>query len=319
MELFFFRWNISVICLVVAIKLVVTVFTGLYFRRLWPNCLNFMESFKKHIGLWTKKKPGNWNGETLRLTAVRINRKCQYRKQDLFPEPLLKKSQPRPTLRLRLVSSQFIASFLNSAHLSLRRFTVVFLPAPLGHRNKILRAIKKLQEHDDDKSPPAADISLQSLVQALPPSLQQFAPTVIHHFTKNADSQSKDCPPRRRVNCLNRISSLNASIFSLQMCVARSDTSFHGLPLPSCQDSSKRYKKNLSWLIYWPHIDNRCFPRRCDFFCRPHKPFYSIVVSEAGFKSKQSPRRTRYCIAVQVSLLLITALMIVAGFTVEAR
>jgi len=51
-----FRWDISVICLVIVLKLAVTMLTSLYFRTLWSNWLNFFRSFQKNFGLWPKKK-----------------------------------------------------------------------------------------------------------------------------------------------------------------------------------------------------------------------------------------------------------------------
>nr|CAB3267740.1 WD repeat, SAM and U-box domain-containing protein 1 [Phallusia mammillata] len=57
---------------------------------------------------------------------------------------------------------------------------------PLGHRNKILRAIKAMSS--STQQPNSSDINLQSLVQALPPSLQQLAPAVIQHYLKNEKS-----------------------------------------------------------------------------------------------------------------------------------
>jgi len=53
--IFFFRWDISVICLTVVLKLAVTVFTSLYFQTFWPKLLNFFQPFRKHFGLWPKK------------------------------------------------------------------------------------------------------------------------------------------------------------------------------------------------------------------------------------------------------------------------
>ena len=50
----FFRWDISVICLIVVLKLAVTVCIALYFEKLWPNWLNFFRSFKKNFSLWPK-------------------------------------------------------------------------------------------------------------------------------------------------------------------------------------------------------------------------------------------------------------------------
>jgi len=49
----FFHWNISIICPIIVLKLVATVFTSLYFRTLRPKTLNFFRPFKK-IGLWLK-------------------------------------------------------------------------------------------------------------------------------------------------------------------------------------------------------------------------------------------------------------------------
>jgi len=42
-----FRWAISVIRSIIVLKLAVTVFTSPYFQTLWPNWLNFFQSFKK--------------------------------------------------------------------------------------------------------------------------------------------------------------------------------------------------------------------------------------------------------------------------------
>ena len=42
----FFRWDISVICLITALKLAVTVFNSLPFQTLWPNWLKFFRHFK---------------------------------------------------------------------------------------------------------------------------------------------------------------------------------------------------------------------------------------------------------------------------------
>ena len=50
---YFFHWDISVVCRVIVLKLAVTVFTSLPCRTLWPNWLNYFQSFKK-IGLWAK-------------------------------------------------------------------------------------------------------------------------------------------------------------------------------------------------------------------------------------------------------------------------
>jgi len=52
---FYFRWDISVICAVIEFKFTVTV-TSLLFRTLWPNWLNCVRSFQKYFGLWPKNK-----------------------------------------------------------------------------------------------------------------------------------------------------------------------------------------------------------------------------------------------------------------------
>jgi len=49
---FFFRWDISVICLTVVLKLAVTVTIRLYFQTFWPNWLNL---FSKKIRSITEK------------------------------------------------------------------------------------------------------------------------------------------------------------------------------------------------------------------------------------------------------------------------
>lgn len=59
---------------------------------------------------------------------------------------------------------------------------------PLGHRNKILRAIKAMNEHSQATS---GKVDLHSLVQALPPSLQQLAPTVIQQIMTNKKPNPK--------------------------------------------------------------------------------------------------------------------------------
>jgi len=58
----FFRWDISVICPIIALKLAVTVFTSLYFRTSWPNWLIFFRSFKNKFRLRTKKIAYERNG-----------------------------------------------------------------------------------------------------------------------------------------------------------------------------------------------------------------------------------------------------------------
>ena len=50
----FFRWNISVICLTVVLKLAIAVFISLYFQTFWPNWLNFVRPFQNIFGLWRK-------------------------------------------------------------------------------------------------------------------------------------------------------------------------------------------------------------------------------------------------------------------------
>jgi len=53
--LFFFRWDISVICSITALKLAVTIH-GLPFQILRPNWLHFFRSFKKEIRSITEKQ-----------------------------------------------------------------------------------------------------------------------------------------------------------------------------------------------------------------------------------------------------------------------
>ena len=52
----FGHWNISVICLTVAWKLAVTVFSSLNFQTFWPKWLNFFRSFHKRFRSMTEKK-----------------------------------------------------------------------------------------------------------------------------------------------------------------------------------------------------------------------------------------------------------------------
>jgi len=51
-----FRWDISVICLTVVLKLAVTVFISPYFQTFWPNWLNFFRSFKKMRSMIEKNR-----------------------------------------------------------------------------------------------------------------------------------------------------------------------------------------------------------------------------------------------------------------------
>jgi len=51
----FFRWNISVVCLTVVLKLAIKVFFSLYFETFWPKWLCFFRPFQKRFGLWPKK------------------------------------------------------------------------------------------------------------------------------------------------------------------------------------------------------------------------------------------------------------------------
>jgi len=54
-----FYWDILVIYLRDVLKLAVTVFFSLYFQTFWPKWLNFFWSFRKHFGLWPKKRQCN--------------------------------------------------------------------------------------------------------------------------------------------------------------------------------------------------------------------------------------------------------------------
>ena len=66
-SLFSFRWDISVICPRVALKLAVKACIGQYFQTLWTNGLNFFRSFEKKIGPWPKEKPiviSRWSSTT---------------------------------------------------------------------------------------------------------------------------------------------------------------------------------------------------------------------------------------------------------------
>ena len=51
----FVQWDIWVICLIVVLKLAVTVFISLYFQIFWPKWLNFCRSFQK-ILVYDRKK-----------------------------------------------------------------------------------------------------------------------------------------------------------------------------------------------------------------------------------------------------------------------
>jgi len=53
----FFRWEISVICPIILLKLAVTVFTSLYFWALWPNWLNIFRSFQRNSVHVLRKVP----------------------------------------------------------------------------------------------------------------------------------------------------------------------------------------------------------------------------------------------------------------------
>jgi len=54
-KLFFFRWNISVTCHMVVLKLAVTVLSSPNFRTLWPNLLDFCGHLKRN-SVYDRKK-----------------------------------------------------------------------------------------------------------------------------------------------------------------------------------------------------------------------------------------------------------------------
>ena len=62
----FFRWDISVIYPIILLKLTVRVFTGLFFRILWPNGLVFIGHFKTN-SVWDRNKTSS--GAHFRLLA----------------------------------------------------------------------------------------------------------------------------------------------------------------------------------------------------------------------------------------------------------
>ena len=53
---FFIRWNISVICLTVVIKLAIKVFFSLYFQTFWPKWISFFSVISKTFRSMTEKK-----------------------------------------------------------------------------------------------------------------------------------------------------------------------------------------------------------------------------------------------------------------------
>ena len=55
----FFCWDISVICVIVAPKLAVTLFSAYrYFQIFWLKWLNVFREFQKRLGVWPKKTSG---------------------------------------------------------------------------------------------------------------------------------------------------------------------------------------------------------------------------------------------------------------------
>jgi len=56
LNLFCFRWNISVVYLTVALKLTKTLFFSLYFQTFWPKWLNFFSVISKTFRSMTEKK-----------------------------------------------------------------------------------------------------------------------------------------------------------------------------------------------------------------------------------------------------------------------
>jgi len=53
---FLFHWGILVICPITVLKLAITVFTSTPFQTLWPNWLNFFQSFKKKNSVCDQKQ-----------------------------------------------------------------------------------------------------------------------------------------------------------------------------------------------------------------------------------------------------------------------
>ena len=68
---FFFRWNISVICLTVLLKLAMKVYFSPCFQTFWSKWLNFFRSFQKRFGVWPQNKPRPVNAESLLLLIQR--------------------------------------------------------------------------------------------------------------------------------------------------------------------------------------------------------------------------------------------------------
>jgi len=69
----FFRWDISVICPEIVLKLAVTVFTSLPFRKLWPNRLHLFSVIKKKFGQWPKNTGSRYQEAGENIT----NGKCR--------------------------------------------------------------------------------------------------------------------------------------------------------------------------------------------------------------------------------------------------
>ena len=51
---FFFRWDVSIICPTIALKLAVTIFPSLPFLKLWPNWLDFFSVIWRKFQKWLR-------------------------------------------------------------------------------------------------------------------------------------------------------------------------------------------------------------------------------------------------------------------------
>ena len=129
---FFFRRDVSVICLIILLKLAVTVFTSLYFRMLWPNWKFFFDHFKRKFGLW-RKMTDKINPKT-NLSSLLPALWCLYSLQNLtavvstfiylktcFSKSGMKTAKALPVATLMSFSSSLYSRFIVNRHWSLLR------------------------------------------------------------------------------------------------------------------------------------------------------------------------------------------------------
>ena len=73
----FFCWDISVICLTVLSKLIITVFISVYFQTFWPKWLNFFSVISKMFRSMTEKEPGPiWDQHQFSNKSANLN--CRF-------------------------------------------------------------------------------------------------------------------------------------------------------------------------------------------------------------------------------------------------